>query len=1645
MPHRIFSGRFVGLMPFFALLLWICGVGEASFAAPRGRIDNSLKRMAIPGTKELELIVVLSDPSVLDRLQTAHSFPARDTRSFGMQQRRSLLSSAQAASHRQDIRRGQEFVKKQIEAIPGARVMGATSTLMNAVILRVPLTQYRAVQKLAGTRKVYFSRPRKLMLDTAATMQKAQSMWAIAGGKGSTGQGIRIGILDSGIDMSNPMFSGTGMTAPAGFSPATTTSGGILDGTHMNGKVIVARSYVSSTVEDQLGHGTFVAGCAAGAQVDAPRAAISGMAPGAYLGVYKILETSTTTSAAEISALDDAVADGMDVINMSIGALDYLPPEEEVEYEAITRAIQAGIVVTVSAGNEGTSTQTISSPATIPEVIAVGSVTNSREFSTVVKTNNPNMSTIEYTPSADGPQVNSDPIQTSVKDAANLNNNELGCSAFSSGSLANSLVLIKRGTCYFLEKVTNAANAGAVGVIVYNNEAEGTLPMGQLNGTTIPAVMISNSDGLAFKQYIDTNPSTAKAAISLSVTAVTGGILSDFSSVGPGSDFSIKPDLVAVGENVYSATQKTATSGTMYDGTGFQANSGTSFSSPIVAGAAAGLIQKFPTLGVAGIKSMLANTASRNITVDGINRPNVLQAGSGLLDMEAAVNATAVFFPSSLSFGVHSYDGTLSLQRTLTVRNISNASDQFTFGFEPVVAGPSVSFSSNSTGTMSSGASANIIVVLQSSAPSTGGFQGFITATSSSTGFVYRIPYWAGLYASDATRILKVSQAGTGDYTSLADAIASAQPGNIIEITDSSSYSAGDLGLVITTNRQGLPLHGLTIRAASGQAPVIQATDYSTGIRIVGLKNVRLQGLHINGGYTGLDLWQPSSSIPLSVTIDRCTVSNAFPGYEALGIWIGNGGTIDITGSMIRGSTGSGIVASGGGHLTMIGTTVQGNAYDGLEANSADLFISNSTFFENSSSAIYLDNSTGTITSSSVRMSRTGAYPGNGIEIFGGNLAISNNLIESNAFNGMDIYGDPRVKIVGNKIRLNGAYGVSFDSVTDAALDRNLIEDNASGVYLGSTSNALLTNNIIVRSTNVLNGDGVRVDGTTTAHLVNNTIYRNAEYGVRRLGGAVTIANSILSSNTSGSFSGVDSSAILNSPTMTDPKFINANSDDFSLASGSPAIDAGSNAVDNLPFLDYYGKARVSSSGTFPGQGTVDIGAVESSSAYPLIYPLIVNGTDSVLGTTFTTGFAFLNPSSTAANFSFAGFDSNGAKISGTKNPYSPDNPLNPQGQIPILGWQMFGFGSDSAVRGSVLGAAETKAAGIGLLADPDFKKFNTGVNATTNASTDLVFMRHQSGSGLSTSYIITNPGVNGANITANLINTDGTTVATQTATVAAKGQTILKFGSGSASGYVRVSSDRPVSGWEVVGNANIAAALGGFSPAPQARLFFPQFAVGGNYKTQIGIINTSALSASLTLTAYDGDGNLIDTLDSLELAPGAQLLKTVTELFGISDSGPLQTGYLVAQSDVEGIMGFTDFAHDDGIVSSDATIPADFAPGRKLLFSQVAHGVLAGNLVPSQTGIALLNPFGTDVQFTMSLYDGSGNLVNQTTQTIAPHQRVAKVLAYPMEGVSFFNQALVMGNGHVEVTSDYGLLGAELFYTEDLSQLTSVPAQVIE
>jgi hypothetical protein len=1651
-----------------------------------------LLRHAIPGTRDLQLIIELTDPSVAQTMTTPA--PGRSTPRAGLAQGRAKLQldTPQAVTYRAQLARGQRLVTDRLSALSGVQIQGSTDLVMNSIIARVPVEHYLAVRRMPGVKKVYFSRPQRMNLNAAASLHNAPALWAhVAGGRANAGQGQRIGLIDTGIDITNSMFVDTTTPLPAGFPKYDSTA----DRAFTNHKVIVARNYVALlsnadrdyTARDDVGHGTFVAGCAAGKLVTAPLAQISGMAPGAFLGSYKVFGypgyNDTTTTAAILAAINDAVIDGMDVLNLSLGSLDYVPPSEDPEVGAISNAVAAGLVVCLAAGNEGPDTHSINSPGGAPDAISVGAIFDSRVFSAqlhVAGTGVPaNLQSVAYT-NGTGPAISTAINASAVKDVAALDGTGLACSALP--ALSGQIAFIERGTCTFLTKVTNAANAGARAVVVYDNvpgdssnvAGESAIPihMGGLSTTHIPAVMIFNADGLALKSYLATNPSATISigtSTSNQLATPTTPVLSSDSSRGPSADFGIKPDLVAVGWNVYSAAIKSS-SGLIYDPTGFYSllGSGTSFSTPMVSGAAAAVMQLFPGLTPGGVKSALANTASQ-ITIDGVTPATVVQAGNGLLNMGNASAAGAIFSPTNLNFGAQAYSDSISLTQTLGITNVSGSPDQFTISVQPIIDGASISLSTANTGTVAPGASTSVDVTMQAVAPLTGGFQGFLTVQSSVTSATYAIPYWAGLYVPDPTTILTVSQSSTGPgiYSNLTAALAAANPGNIIEIADSQTYTmpvpddASLSSITISTNAQGLPLHGITIRAAAGQTPVLDGTTSGANayadLQIVGLQNVLLQGLTINGGETGVDIWQPSPSVPLSVTIDHCNITNQRSSTTSDAVYVENGGDVDITYSTISGSVSTGIVLGNGGQLTMSNSTVQGNGSDGIDAVDANVQLLNSTIISNIGQGAYLSGCSGTVIGNTFS-NTLGSY-GDGLLVEDGALSVNGNTFSSNAGAGVSLYANvttgPKASLSRNTIQSN-VWGLWVDAAQNLKLDGNLIEDNGQGLQVNSAQSALLTNDIVVRSTNATTGDGITVADSSVVRIVNSTFYNNRHRGITlNPGAAISVANSIISSNVAGDLSGLSTGSIqfslIGNGTLAsgfnnisgNPSFTNPAGNDFSLSPGSRAIDAGSNAAANLPFLDYNQQFRVASSGSLPGDGVVDMGAIESGSSFPLVFPLMVNGYNSTIGDNYTTGIAVVNASTSPVSAGFAAYGPDGTLLSGAANPSAP-MPLAAGAEVPILGYQLFGLTNGAGQVGGILAGAAQQLTGFFLVFDNLFQRVIDGVDVSATAASQFFFTRHEFDAAGQATYAIFNPGVNAATVNATLFDVTGTQIdqLTQPIVLQPKGQSLFTFANFTASsGMVGINSDRPITGLEIFGNSAEISALRAAVPGTDAKLFFPHIVVNQGYSSILGVVNTAAVQANITLTAYANDGSFLAPPVQATVQPNGQLFAPASSLFGLG-SGDIMTGYVIVVSDQPGITGFCAFSYDNGVVHSSAAVPCENVPRQKLIFSDLAHQVPAAAGGVYLTGIALLNPFGTQIHYTMKVFDSTGAEVAEMTDVLAPHAKASKLLSHPRAGDGYFTQSIVQSGGHIEVTSDYQLVGFEIFFTDSISQLAAVMAQ---
>lgn len=492
----------------------------------------------------------------------------------------------------------------------------------------------------------------------------APAIWdgETSNGVGTHGEGVVVGIIDTGINFDHPSFSET----PAdGYVYSTEAKYlGVCDATNAeqydadyadacNDKLIGAFTYVkdepveTSSPEDSEGHGSHTASTVAGNIVEVVyqgvTTTISGVAPHAKIISFDVCVPEEPNGAcygdATVMAVDDAIANGVDVINYSIsgGANPY---SDAVEL-AFLAATEAGIFVSTSAGNSGDTTGESSVAHRSPWVSTVAAASHGRIFANAVDITGPGTVPVELTGlgavMAD-PALTVDLVDLPIRYSAS---NVDGCVAFPADYFDGAIAVIQRGTCNFSVKEAFAYAAGAEYVLIFNSRTGAPAAM---SGIVTGAAMISLEDGEAILDWIDANP-TATASISAETSRIYNAnyedIVAGFSSYGPNTTFDVlKPDITAPGVSILAAVADgTITPSTDYEIDLYQ---GTSMSSPHNAGAAALMMALHPTWTPMEIRSAMMMTAQDGLqadrfTIEGVIRDaNPQDEGSGRVALENA-------------------------------------------------------------------------------------------------------------------------------------------------------------------------------------------------------------------------------------------------------------------------------------------------------------------------------------------------------------------------------------------------------------------------------------------------------------------------------------------------------------------------------------------------------------------------------------------------------------------------------------------------------------------------------------------------------------------------------------------------------------------------------------------------------------------------------------------------------------------------------------------------------------------------------------------------------------------------------------------------------------------------------------------------
>ncbi|MDW3216097.1 MAG: S8 family serine peptidase [Ilumatobacteraceae bacterium] len=503
---------------------------------------------------------------------------------------------------------------------------------------------------------------------------------------GYDGDGVVVGVIDSGIWPEHPSVADDGSYSapPISLSEVTDDQGNVFpacdfgggddhladgltdDAFSCNNKLIGARHMMPTylalsgltdveydSARDEDGHGTHTATTAAGnADVAASvfgvdRGSVTGVAPRAHVVAYKALGTLGGYGSDLAGAIDQAVADGVDVINYSIGSTSFAIGPDDV---AFMFAADAGVHVATSAGNSGPDAATLGSPSSVPWLTTVGASTHSRTFEGSV--------TLGDGASYFGASITGGTDEAPLVDAEDLGNPLCLLGEGFSEDVAGKIVLCQRGAVARIDKSLAVYEAGGAGMVLFNTfDADSEVT----DNHWVPSVHINFTDGSAVKTYIDDEGAAAVAEIGAGeYTTIDAPWMAAFSSRGENllSSDIIKPDVTAPGVNILAGNTPTPTAGA--PGQLYQSISGTSMSSPHVAGLMALIDQAHPDWSPAAVKSALMTTAYTDVLKeDGATPADPFDMGAGHVDPSGAAWAENSLFNPGIVYdaGLFEYAG----------------------------------------------------------------------------------------------------------------------------------------------------------------------------------------------------------------------------------------------------------------------------------------------------------------------------------------------------------------------------------------------------------------------------------------------------------------------------------------------------------------------------------------------------------------------------------------------------------------------------------------------------------------------------------------------------------------------------------------------------------------------------------------------------------------------------------------------------------------------------------------------------------------------------------------------------------------------------------------------------------------------------
>lgn len=575
-----------------------------------------------------------------------------------------------------------DFENSLEAAVDGATVTHNYDLVVGGVAAIVPGSSLTKIAKMSGVVAVYPDTLNELLTDSSPEWIGAPTLWNSLGGQDDAGEGIIVAAVDSGIwpehpSVSDPDPAGEAYAAPPAHWAGTGTGAGCDFGDTAfnpgddpftcNNKLLGAYDFTATYVainglipteyhsaRDSNGHGSHTLTTAAGnggvaaTLLGVPRGEVSGIAPRAHVVAYKGCGLTGCFSSDTSAAIQQAVADGVDVVNYSIsGGSD---PYNDVVSLAMLDAYNGGTLVVPSAGNSGPGADTVAHRE--PWSLTTGASTSDRHFLATVTLTADNDDTLELTgASLTGGIAVATPVIFPPAGQEQCENTPGGEDPFPAGTFAGEIVVCDRGGFARVAKSFNVSEGGAGGMLLVNLVPQGL----STDNHFIPSIHLENNDGDALKAFMAAHTGVTATTTDSTTTAVQGDVMAPFSSRG-GSLQTLgisKPDVTAPGVQILAAhtpTPENQDGG--LPGELFQAIQGTSMSAPHATGSAALVKAAHPDWTPGQIKSALMMTAKQDGVTkeDGVTPADAFDYGSGRVDLTQAHRARVTISETGANF-----------------------------------------------------------------------------------------------------------------------------------------------------------------------------------------------------------------------------------------------------------------------------------------------------------------------------------------------------------------------------------------------------------------------------------------------------------------------------------------------------------------------------------------------------------------------------------------------------------------------------------------------------------------------------------------------------------------------------------------------------------------------------------------------------------------------------------------------------------------------------------------------------------------------------------------------------------------------------------------------------------------------------------